>query len=146
MRGLLVGAALLSVLAPAALGEGIGGEWQGEYICAQGATGVRLAITPVDATHVRGVFSFSALAANPRVPNGCFSMDGVLEGQAVTLTHDQWLLQPWMYVFVDLAGTLNAAGDRITGYVTGPGCSTFDVQRRAIAPGTTPAACQALTS
>jgi hypothetical protein len=103
------------------------GDWRGDYICAQGATGLTLTVLPGLGERVDAIFRFSALPSNPSVPDGCFEMTGTVKDGAVSLTAGRWLLKPPGYVTVDLKGKVT--DDAMGGTVAGPGCTTFSLHR-----------------
>lgn len=103
------------------------GLWQGEYTCAQGKTALALQIIAISPTTVRAVFYFHALASNPGVPQGCFSMQGHFSATTrhLTLTPTLWLARPPFYVWTGLSGTVGPGGARLTGTIDGPACAGF---------------------
>jgi hypothetical protein len=109
----------------------LSGNWQGDYVCAQGATGLTLAIQPGSADRVDAIFRFYALPTNPVVPDGCFEMSGSVASDkgVLSLTAGRWLLHPSGYVTVNLSGTIGSDSGSIGGRVFGPGCATFSVHR-----------------
>lgn len=119
------------------------GEWQGDYVCAQGSTGLTLSIAPAapprgakrstraDAAPVTALFRFYPVDANPSVPRGCFEMSGTVAPAArkVELTAGRWLLHPDGYVTVDLSGRISSDGTTFDGAVYGPDCTSFALRR-----------------
>jgi len=101
----------------------IGGEWTGKYVCAQGVTGVRLVLSEDGS---RALFHFFAVADNPGVPEGCFSMSGLFEssGNSLRLKADKWILRPRNYITVNISGTVDASGQSFSGRLLGArGCT-----------------------
>lgn len=148
MRKPLLLAAALSLLSAAGLSharaqDGIAGAWQGEYVCAQGRTGVTLTIRPAAGSQVEGLFRFYATASNPNVPEGCFEMAGTYKPgtRQVELAAGQWLLRPPSFVSVDLLGTVSADGAAVQGRVFGPLCTRFELRRIPAAPRAAAPAC-----
>jgi len=108
------------------------GEWVGTYTCAQGLTGLTLTLTEATPTSANALFHFYADPRNPRVPTGCFSMDGGYDpasGQ-LALKGGPWLLRPAGYSVVSFDGRVDAEGRHFEGVVRGPsGCTTFALAR-----------------
>lgn len=138
----LAGLLLVSCVASASSPNGT---WQGQYDCAQGKTALALTITQAGPGRVRALFYFHALASNPRVPSGCFTMTGHYEaaGRRIVLQPTLWLLQPAHFVWIGLVGRIGADGKGMTGRITGPGCTRFALAHSDI-PVTPPppAACR----
>lgn len=112
----------------------MGGTWRGSYDCAQGRTGLTLTIDQQDGAAFTGVFHFYAIAENPSVPEGCFTISGqVSDGGRVDVTGGTWLKRPAGYVLVDLKGQLTSDGSRLPGVVTTPGqgklCTSFRLSK-----------------
>lgn len=109
------------------------GDWTGTYICMQGETSLRLTITPKIGGGVDALFHFGRLPSNPGVPEGCFLMTGTFDPPTgrLTLIPTRWLLHPYTFVTVELDGALDPSGSQISGTVAGPGCTTFELSRRA---------------
>lgn len=123
------------------------GEWVGTYTCAQGLTGLTLTIAEATPTRARALFHFYADPQNPRVPTGCFTMDGSYDPTegSLRLGGKDWLLRPSGYQVVSFTGTVDSEGRRFEGLVTGararlPGCTTFHLAR-APSPASPPARC-----
>jgi outer membrane protein OmpA-like peptidoglycan-associated protein len=107
------------------------GEWVGTYTCAQGLTGLTLTIAEATPTRARALFHFYADSRNPRVPSGCFTMDGAYDpasGQ-LRLEGRDWLLRPNGYYVVHFDGDIDARGERFSGKVRIRNCGTFDLTR-----------------
>jgi outer membrane protein OmpA-like peptidoglycan-associated protein len=114
------------------------GEWVGTYTCGQGLTGLTLTIAEATPTSARALFHFYADPSNPRVPTGCFTMDGSYDpaDDQLRLTGQEWLLRPVGYQLVSFDGIVDAQGKRFDGIVTGQraplrGCTTFQLARTA---------------
>jgi outer membrane protein OmpA-like peptidoglycan-associated protein len=149
---LCCGAILLSGLVAAQQTSGadartVLGEWVGTYTCAQGLTGLTLTITEATPTSARALFHYYADPRNPRVPTGCFMMDGSYDPTSGRLRLDgrNWLLRPAGYQLVSFDGDVDAEGRRFEGKVTGAraplrGCTTFQLARTA-SPQPPPAPC-----
>ena len=116
----------------AAQAEALLGEWLGSYVCGQGHTGMRLAITSAAGTRLAGEFAFFALPDNPAVPSGRYLVKGSFDpaGGAVTLDGVRWLEQPQDYVMVGLDGTLDPTGEVISGAIDTAPCTAFKVRRQ----------------
>jgi hypothetical protein len=108
------------------------GSWHGTYVCAQGITGLTLAITPSGAKSVTAVFSFHAVPQNPSVPSGEFAMTGKLGQRAgrLVLLASEWTERPANYVTVGLDGDYDPVSGEYRGRVRGPpGCGLFRLRR-----------------
>ncbi|MGC9269822.1 hypothetical protein [Acidiphilium sp.] len=118
----LIGGAGASSLPPIGL-------WQGQYTCAQGKTALALQITALSPTSVRAVFYFHALASNPGVPQGCFSMHGHFDAatRRLVLKPTRWLARPPFYVWAALSGTVGPNGTGLAGTIEGPACTDFSL-------------------
>jgi outer membrane protein OmpA-like peptidoglycan-associated protein len=123
------------------------GEWVGTYTCAQGLTGLTLTIAEATPTRSQALFHFYADPRNPRVPTGCFVMDGSYDPATGRLRLDgrTWLVRPGGYQVVAFEGDVDAEGRHFAGTVTGVraplrGCTTFQLARAA-SPQPPPAAC-----
>ena len=131
-------ASLLVVLAIAGARaeQGAEGVWVGRYACGQGETGMVLTIA---APPMRSLFYFHPVPDNPDVPEGCFEISGVHDPatRRISLTAGRWVVRPFGYVTVDLAGVISADGTGMSGTVLGPWCADFSVRRVAAseAPG-----------
>lgn len=115
----------------------LNGTWEGSYTCSQGLTKLKLVIEAKSTTDINAVFLFSAHPQNPRVPSGRFRMQGTLEvfdspdiPDLLDLKATTWINQPSGYITVDLRGDISSSQRKITGNVTTPGCSTFEVVKR----------------
>jgi hypothetical protein len=132
--GLAVMAAALAGPAIAAPADGV---WAGTYVCAQGVTPVELFISTPSGGAPAALFHFGDGSAER--PEGCFAMQGTAHPGALAFTATYWMSRPFGYVSVNLLGSVGASG-AYTGWVDGPGCTTFAMQRIGDAP--VPAACQ----
>jgi hypothetical protein len=117
--------------APAAgVREAVGGSWEGSYVCAQGKTGMRLAITPTGGDRLKAVFSFFPHPDNPGTPSGSFEMQGTFAEDRLMLQGNRWIKRPTDYQLIDLdARVIEGAPKTISGSVSS-GCSTFTVDRQ----------------
>jgi hypothetical protein len=118
------------------------GAWQGRYRCAQGETALNLAIIATTPSRISAIFYFHALAANPRVPSGCFMMHGRFDARTrrIWLKPAQWLDHPAFFVRVSLSGTVSISGQTLKGSIGGPACSVFTLTRDFKSPSA-PAPC-----
>lgn len=137
-------ALLLCLAATPAAAQEIAGTWRGIYTCAQGNTALTLTINRVGKDEVRALFHFQAAPDNPGVPSGCYELTGRVAAPSgrFTLTPSFWIAQPQGYMMVGLEGTIRADGMAMSGRVTDPSCTTFQLARRQI-PDTV-AACRGL--
>jgi hypothetical protein len=114
--------------------DGLGplvGTWSGEYTCAQGETGLTLAIEPIDDASVRVVLEFFPLPENPNVETGSFELIGGYSGDQLLFTQQKWLDQPPGYEMVDLEVTSPVEPDLdvLSGNVLLDGCKGFSARR-----------------
>jgi len=119
-------------------GRTVVGEWVGTYTCGQGLTGLTLTIADASPTSARALFHFYADPSNPRVPIGCFTMDGSYDPAdgRLRLTGQDWLVRPSGYQVVSFDGIVDAEGKHFEGIVAGKraplrGCTTFHLARTA---------------
>jgi hypothetical protein len=129
-------AALLALAGPVAAAP-LDGVWTGTYVCAQGVTALDLFIATRPGAAPSALFHFGD--GSPARPEGCFAMQGAVNPGALAFTATHWLLRPDGYVTVNLLGSVGAGGV-YAGWVDGPGCTSFTLQRRAAAP--LPKACR----
>jgi len=120
-----------AMAAPFATPEDWSGSWHGTYVCAQGVTGLTLAITPSGPDSVTAVFSFYAVPGNPAVPSGEFTMSGRLGSRTgrLALTPQEWKVRPPLYLSVGLDGVHDQRSGEYRGRVYGPGCAGFRLRR-----------------
>jgi hypothetical protein len=121
------------------------GDWEGNYVCAQGPTALTLRISPEPANQVIALFHFHARPDNPLVPEGCFEMAGAYQPETgqIDLSAGRWILEPPGFVTVDLSGTVSRDGSQMTGSVLGPGCTVFSLHRVVAVSRQIPKACLA---
>ena len=122
--------AIVMSSASVAMAAGPDGLWTGTYVCAQGETPLELYVTVPPGGAPTALFHFGDGSVGR--PEGCFSMDGSQTAGALVFTAHGWLLRPPGYVTVNLLGS--AADGRYTGWVAGPGCTTFNLTWHPIAP------------
>jgi hypothetical protein len=127
--------ALLCAAVPAraqpADATGLSGEWSGTYVCSQGSTGLVLALQGNAHGIVRGTFTFSPTPQNPDVLAGSYPVLGRLTGTALVLRPVDVLAMPGSYVPVGIQATVQ--GNRITGWIEGPGCGALALERSTAA-------------
>jgi hypothetical protein len=105
------------------------GTWTGQYVCAQGATGLRLVLSEMPGERVRGEFQFYPLPGRT-APSGSFQVAGAVEGLTMTLKAGQWISRPAGYDGVDLVARLQDGNPtRLAGHVLYAGCDALSVQR-----------------
>jgi hypothetical protein len=110
----------------------VAGKWKGTYVCAQGLTGLTLTIKTgkvVDTMHtLTARFDFYAVASNPGVPTGSFSMAGYYFPGGIDLQPHQWIQQPAGYEMVAIDAVPPAkTSKKLVGAVVG--CSSIDLTR-----------------
>lgn len=110
------------------------GSWRGVYTCAQGKTGVDIDITPPSGGTINGVIHFYALADNPGVPDGSYSVSGAapMPGDyRLALYPETWIQKPPGYVMVGVDLEVTADALAMGGSLIGaPGCTTVILGRR----------------
>ncbi|CAG4904006.1 unnamed protein product [Acidocella sp. C78] len=144
-RALAIAVALAGIVSTNHSLAALAGRWSGHYHCAQGDTALDLTISPAGTGRLRALFFFHALAGNPHVPPGCFSMAGRYDAASgsVALNPTMWLLRPHHFVWVGLRGRMEGAGGAITGRIDGPGCTDFSLVRvYGPMPASVPPACR----
>lgn len=103
----------------------ISGNWDGEYKCGQGATGLRLNIS-YKANEIQATFNFFPLRNNPNVPSGTFTMTGAIDGEGyIILNPVKWIKQPKGYTMVAMRGQINESGTALTGKIRKNNCAEF---------------------
>lgn len=113
------------------------GTWGGDYVCAQGKTGLTLSIDRQSGTEFAGFFHFYPLPENDRAKEGCYAVTGTLRADnSVYVRAGLWISQPANYETVDLMGTLNVAALSLEGSVEVPSepgkpCADFAVRRQS---------------
>jgi hypothetical protein len=134
LRGICLGFLIAAGLAsPADAQErSAGGEWTGKYVCGQGVTGARLILSEDGS---RGVFHFYPLPENPRVPEGCFQVNGVFNattGDLAILPSGTWYLKPRGYSPAAFTGAVDQRGQNFAGKIVGlEGCASIFMSRAA---------------
>ncbi len=119
---------------PAASPSAVAGAWRGLYRCQQQIAGFDLTITSTGPGTVAATFGFYPVPNGANIPTGSFRMSGEFDAATgrLVLRGEQWIHQPPNFLMVSLEGTLaprQGAGPVITGYVTGPGCNDFRLER-----------------
>jgi hypothetical protein len=105
--------------------------WEGRYVCAQGVTGLVVTIDPIGAEEVAATFRFFAVAENPSVPSGSYTMRGVLSAGtgAVQLVPERWIQRPPGYVMVGMTGLFDLRSGVMQGRIDAPSCGPFELRR-----------------
>lgn len=135
---------MVAFIPPAWADDAVSGTWEGSYVCGQGDTALTLILRPRrNRGELNGLFHFHGSASNPGVLEGCFTMTGSADSQnhRIRLSAGTWLLQPFGYVTVDLAGRLEPGADRLSGQVIGPLCQGFKLRRVKASSAQIPSAC-----
>ena len=136
LAGLVRASAALAQSAPPVLV----GTWRGSYVCLQGKTGLTLTIDSQSDENFSGYFHFYPPKSNPVAREGCFSVNGRVDGSGrVTIDAESWITRPPGYVTVNLDGKLTGAGRSMRGDVRGPDgmetrCKQFRLDRRSARP------------
>jgi hypothetical protein len=132
---------LLLIGAPAAIAtaaDTVEGVWQGEYVCAQGKTGLTLSVEG-SGNHIKANFSFYPTSGGKKrlrraarvAASGEFLLVGTYDSiiGEVTLRPDRWIRQPTGYRMVGLKGLVSDDGQSMTGSVQLAGCQQFTLKR-----------------
>lgn len=111
--------------------EPLVGTWTGEYTCAQGETGLRLVVEPIDDESVRALFEFFPVPENPDAVEGSFQLVGSYRGDRLVFRQEKWIDQPENYLMVDLEVTspVEPEMDVLSGNVLSTNCKGFSVRR-----------------
>jgi hypothetical protein len=127
----LLAAALAVAARPGAAFEGttfegttFEGTWTGQYVCAQGRTGLTLTVTKADPPGLIARFCFCAIPANPELPTGEGELGAPFSpGQAVAdFTPLRWILHPPGWEMVPLQLRLSEDGRSVAGQIDSPDC------------------------
>jgi hypothetical protein len=104
------------------------GTWTGTYACAQGETGLHLAVRASSGEGLAGTVSFYSVPSNPSVPSGSYTMTGFIDPAGIFLYQDQWISQPPGWVMENIATNLPVDnGTVMTGEVVG--CSSLSLKK-----------------
>lgn len=111
--------------------EPLVGTWEGRYTCAQGVTGLKLSIEPVDDETVRALFEFFPVPENADTLEGSYQLLGAYRGNRLVFRQEKWIKQPENYLMVDLEVTSPVEPDMnvLSGNVLSPDCKGFSVSR-----------------
>jgi hypothetical protein len=122
----LLAAALAVTAMPGAAFEGatFEGTWTGQYVCAQGRTGLTLSVTRADPPGLIARFCFCAIPANPELPTGEGELGAPFApGQAVAdFTPLRWIVQPPGWEMVPFQLRLSEDGRSVAGQIDSPDC------------------------
>ena len=117
-------------LAMKKLSESFNGNWQGNYACSQGETGLTLTINSSEAGKLKATFSFYALPSNINVKSGSFTMEGTYDSNGnFTLNAKEWINRPANYIMVDMSGKLDLNNNRLIGNITHQSCYSFELSK-----------------
>jgi hypothetical protein len=108
------------------------GEWNGKYVCRQGVTGLQLVIADKSGANPVTLIHFFPLPENPRAAEGCYTAVGSYQAGSgkFDLQHQDWVVKPRNYLMVDIHGSIDPAGQTLTGNLVGaPNCSIFYLAR-----------------
>jgi hypothetical protein len=113
--------------------------YTGEYICAQGTTGLSLQIIGGETYDgIYGIFHFRPILTNPNVPAGSFVVKGVFDEArgSIDMRPISWITRPSGYVAGGLRGTSTDGGNTFEGQITGAVylCSTFFIKKLVTSP------------
>jgi hypothetical protein len=113
--------------------------YEGEYLCAQGGTGMSLQVIGEENINARyAIFHFFPLASNPNVPPGSFAVKGVFDEVRgiIDMEPVSWITRPAGFIAAGLRGVSTDGGNTFEGQLTGVSflCSTFAMRRSAKLP------------
>jgi tetratricopeptide (TPR) repeat protein len=111
--------------------QSIQGIWKGNYVCAQGLTGLTLLIEGDEPSQLTARFMFYAVPENPGVPSGELGMIGKFDPSVrrLDLRPEKWIRRPSGYATVGLSGTIDPKAQTFTGRLPVTGCQTFELSR-----------------
>lgn len=117
------------VVGPAVSGSEVEGVWRGWYVCAQGITGLDLALHVTSSNTLTAEFYFYPLSRNPAVPSGRYSMTGYISGRQISLTPVSWIQRPSGFYMVGVTANVQARPDRLRGKIPSSGCGDLAVDK-----------------
>ncbi len=100
-------------------------QWEGSYLCQQGATDLIVTVTSVQEGRIEATFGF-----NYKGISGSFIMSGTFDNTSGKLTFEpvKWIDRPGPdWDMVRMVGSLSADGQFYEGMIVHPGCGTFKV-------------------
>ena len=107
--------------------------WEGQYVCAQGVTGLHLELDTASNGATIATFAFYGIPENPNpVPRGSYRLRGKLtmaKAGSFALALDEWIVQPPDYMMVGLAMTSDRERRSMAGRITNPSCGSVKVSR-----------------
>lgn len=111
--------------------------WRGQYLCAQGPTGMFLTLQLGAEGEVHAIFDFQALPDHPGPATGSYAMVGTVtaldDGRLrVDLVPDRWLVAPPHYEMVGLTAISDRARQQLTGRIEHPACGELSLERAAL--------------
>lgn len=107
------------------------GRWVGDYICAQGYTGVTVDIDHYHNQHFDGVFHFYPTAKNPYIPEGIYSIYGQYDpdSERVLINPGKWVKQPNGYMNTVMIGSFDPIRRTLSVYFQGiNGCTSLEAK------------------
>src|ERR1041385_617387 len=120
------------VVAPAASAQNaaaLTGVYNGTYRCAQGATNLKLSLTTTASGELSGLFTFY-LPPGTQNQGYTYSLHGQYDARTAkfSLMPVRWETQhPANFNMVGMNGSFDST--ELAGSITGPGCTTFNVER-----------------
>lgn len=94
------------------------GEWNGNYTCGQGRTGLTLSLEVSHADGIQGTFIFYSVDSNPSVPGGSYRVSGNLNQNGhLILRGVRWIERPLGYRMVDVVGVLGPRDNTLGGVI-----------------------------
>lgn len=112
------------------------GVYTGTYVCSQRQMSLTLELESAAGRNgLAGTFTFSSPGGNPDAPLGAFRLAGTfdLPTRAIRMQPREWVKRAPLYQAVGLSGTWDPSTGTISGTISGPGCSKFQVTRDASA-------------
>jgi hypothetical protein len=96
------------------------GEWNGDYTCGQGRTGLTLSLEVSQTDGIQGTFKFYSVESNPGVPSGSYRVSGNLNQHGYLILRGvQWIKRPSEYIMVDVTGVLGPRENTLGGKICG---------------------------
>ncbi len=108
------------------------GVWVGRYICAQGSTGLLMAVQGKADGIIQTRLSFYPLPENPFVPAGTLDVQSRLQGDRLVNLQSNWVSRPQGFTF-GVGGRVTLSEDAQTLSIVpegAPGCLKLEVQRQ----------------
>jgi hypothetical protein len=91
---------------------------------------MRLDVAAAAGGQATAIFNFYAVAGNPGVPTGEFTMTGTYSASGLQLVPGHWIEQPAGYEMAGFnAGPLTNGGKTLSGTIANSACTTFTTSK-----------------